>query len=261
MKNYLLVFGIITFTFLSCEKNQEEIKAFNSYLKANYEFNTKTLNIQKGEYYIRASEKIEFHNEKLNELDTKFEVLITDVEKAISSKETNIEHIIARYEEILNEIPQITNHNKEYLIKELGVGIYDKTNTIEFRLNIFKNKLVMSMYYAFEYINKPTFIACGFRRIESANTEIKHNTDKNVTVTLSSDVIQLEKENRQIIVNSIHHNGRKTETNHFINDNYAFADITLDSLQKGNYKLIGVVRYYLRSGKIDIPFEESFKVD
>ena len=87
----------------------------------------------------------------------------------------------------------------------------------------------------------------------------KNQNDK-IKITLSSDIAQIDRKNRHVVINNIMVNGVEKNVNYQIMDTYDFSDIILDSLPKGTYKLNGVLRYYLDFGKHEIPFEESFTV-
>jgi len=261
MKNNFLVFILIIFTLLSCKNNLDEVINLNSFLHANYEFNRKTLNKYRGAYYMVVEEQPERKIEKLNELDSKYELLITNIDKAIGNKKTNIEKIVSEYHDIFTEIPKIVNHRKDYLFPELNSIGNTKINSTEFRLNTLKNKLVIAMSYAFEFASRQKFAYDGFKKLDNIDINISYDDNNGIKLTLSSDIAQLIKQNRHIVISKIQYNGKDKKVNYELNDNYSFADIVLDSLQKGNYRLEGVVRFYERTGKIDIPFNEKFKIE
>lgn len=261
MKSYLLVYFFAIFTLLSCNNNKDEIVEMNLFLQDNYEFNRKMLIQFKGEYYERIAENPERKIEKLNELNPKYEELILNIDSAISNQETNIDKLILEYNGFLNEIEQIVNSNKEYLVADLGPKITTKTKSNEFRLNTMKNRLVIAMVYAFEYASRPLVYADGFPKVDTVKTHISPVSDKGIKITLSSIFAQKTFERRQVMINKIQLNGQDKKVNFRLNDNHSFADIILDSLQKGNYRIEGVLRYYVRTGIFDVPFEEKFNVE
>ena len=55
--------------------------------------------------------------------------------------------------------------------------------------------------------------------------------------------------------------GKEEKVDCKLKDNYSFVDIELDSLQSGIYKINGILRFYNRKQKFDIPFEKEFKVE
>jgi hypothetical protein len=260
MKSYLLVYLITIFTFISCKNNKDEIVKMNLFLQENYEFNRKMLNQFKGDYYIRIQEQPESKIDLLNELDTKYIELISNIDSAISNQTTNIDKLIIEYNSFLNEIEQVVKSNKEYLVADLGPKITTKTNSNEFRLNTMKNRLAIAMVYAFEYASRPNYVADGLYKIEVDS--IFSKTDENGTkLTLTSKYGQTIKNNRLIIINKIEQNGQEKKVDYKLKDNYSFADIEFDSLQKGTYRINGILRFYERNGKIDIPFEKEFTVE
>lgn len=260
MKIYLLVYLITIFTFLSCKNNKDEIVEMNLFLQENYKFNRKMLNQFKGDYFIRIQEQPERKIELLNELDTKYKDLISNIDSAISNKTTNIDRLILEYNNFLNEIEQVVKNNKEYLVVDLEPKITTKTNSNEFRLNTMKNRLVIAMVYAFEYASKPLAYTDSFR-IDTLKTHITPVSDKGIKITLSSILAQKTFEKKQVIINKIQLNGQDKKVNFRLKDNHSFADIILDSLQVGSYRLEGVLRYYERTGIFDVPFEEKFNVE
>lgn len=261
MKNYLYIISIWMLTLYSCNTNQKQMATFNSLLTENYEFATKTLNVNKGEYYLRIEERPEFKNPKLNQLDSTFEKLMKDIDEVIQEN-SNIEDIILRSEALLTAISEIVKNHEDYLTTPLNKMVYDESISSAYRLLLIKNKLSIAMSYAFEYAfgNSILGLGCQFGRSASVDTKISYDTNNNVVITLAGKGIQQDRENRHIIINALERNGKATRVDHFLHTNYAFADIKFDSLQKGNYQLNGIVRYYKRTGKIDIPFEESFTV-
>lgn len=258
-KRFLLYFlGIIVF--VSCKNTQDEMTELNSFLQTNYEFNTRAFNQYRGDYYQRIEEQPSRKNENLNQLDLKYELLIKDIDKAISSKEDNLEKIVADYQTIVNEIPEIVNHRKDYLPNNLDITKLNTSGSKEFYLNFIKNRLTIAMAYAFEYAGRITGVADGLYTVEVDSITTKR-TENGIKLTLASKHGQSIKENRHIIINSIEFNGHEKNFDFNLKDNYSFADIELDSLQNGNYKINGILRFYHRERKFDIPFEKEFKVE
>ncbi len=155
----LIPFFFILLIFISCEKKQEEINEMNSFLKVNYEFNNRILNQHKEDYYVMIQEQPDKKIEKLDELYLKYELLISDLDKAIVNKENDFEKICTEYNYILNEIPKTVN-NIDHLLTEFN-PIDNKTDLTEVWLNIIKNNLVIAMAYAFEYADRSKFISNG----------------------------------------------------------------------------------------------------
>src|SRR5690554_5824928 len=223
MKNYLLVYFFAIFTLLSCKNNKDEIVEMNLFLQENYEFNRKMLNQFKGDYYIRIQEQPESKIELLNELDTNYKELISSIDSAIFNQAVNIDKLILEYNSFLNEIEQVVNSNKEYLVTDLEPKITNKIKSKEFRLNTMKNKLAIAMVYAFEYASRPNYVSDGLYKIEVDS--IISKTDNNGTkLTLTSKYGQTIKNNRYIIINKIESNGQEKKVDYKLKDNYSFTD-------------------------------------
>ena len=115
------------------------------------------------------------------------------------------------------------------------------------------------MAYAFEYASRQTYSIDGLYKVK-VDSIIQRKTDNGIKLTLTSRFGQPIKENRHILINKIELNGKEEKINFKLKDNFSFADIELDSLQTGNYKMNGILRFYHREQKFDIPFEKEFKV-
>lgn len=257
MKNHFLVYFLPILILFSCKNQQEGLTEINSFLQANFEFNNRTLNKNKGDYYRIIEEVPTRKIEKLKELDLRFELLISTIDSAIQKKENNLENIITESDEILNEIPKIVNNKKDYLLPEFK---QPKTDSNDLNLKYIKNKLVIAMAYAFEYSSRITYSADRLYKVE-IDSIIVNKTNNGIKLTLTSKYGQSIKENRHVIINNIEFNGKEKSTDFKLKDNYSFADIELNSLQSGEYKINGTLRFYERDGKIDIPFSKEFKVE
>lgn len=257
IKNYIL-FIILILSFFSCKKNQIEIDELNSFLQTNYEFNNRVLNKHKATYYNLISENPSRKIEKLNELDSIFTNLIFEIEK--SKKKSSNKLILSKSKELLQKLTKIVNNRKDYLTTEYDKLDYLKLESDEVRLNYLKNKLVISMSYAFEYASLKT-ISCDGLILVEIDSIMSSKYKKGVKLTLTSKNGQIDRENRHILINNLILNGKESKLKYKIEDNYSFADIKFDSLKKGTYHLNGTLRYYEREGKIDIPFEKKFSIE
>jgi len=229
----------------------------NSFLQANFEFNNRALNKNKGNYYQIIEEIPSRKIEELNQLNEKFEILISNIDNAIKSNENDLEMIIAESNYILNELPKIVDNRKDYLLPETE---FPKNESNELSLKFLKNRLVIAMAYAFEYGSRITYSVDGLYKVD-VDSIITKKTGNGVKLTLTSKYGQSIKENRHVIINNIEFNGEEKSTDFKLKDNYSFADIELNSSQSGTYKINGILRFYERDGKIDIPFEKEFKVE
>jgi len=257
MKSQILVYFLSIFILFSCKNKDNELTEMNSFLQANFEFNNRTLNKNKGDYYRIIEEMPSREIEKLNELDSRFESLIFAIDRAIKNKEKNLENIIAESNEILNEVPKIVDNRKDYLLPEFK---QPKTDSKDLSLKYIKNRLVIAMAYAFEYASRQTYSVDGLYKVD-IDSIISRKTDSGIKLTLTSRFGQPIKENRHILINKIELNGKEQKIDFELKDNYSFADIELDSLQSGIYKMNGILRFYHREQKFDIPFEKEFKVE
>jgi len=151
MKNRFLVYFLTIFALFSCNNQQAELTEMNSFLQANYEFNNRTLNKNKGDYYRIIEEMPTRKIEKLNQLDSQFELLISKIDSAITNKENNLKSIIAESNEILSEIPKLVDNRKDYLLPEFK---QPKSDSDDLSLKYIKNRLVIGMAYVFEYASR-----------------------------------------------------------------------------------------------------------
>ncbi len=254
MKNKFLFYFLIIIALFSCENRQEEITELNNLLDTNYEFNKRILNTYKGDYYQIISEQSYRKIENINELDSKFESLISDIDNAISNKESNLENIILKSNDLFNEIPKIVDNREDYLFPELK-----KTKDTSQKLRFLKNKLVIAMASAFEYASRKI---CGLsiRKVEIDNV-FSRKTKNGTKLTLTSKYGQNIKENRHITINKIEFNGQEKKLDYKLKNNYSVVDIELDSLQKGTYRIKGIMTFYERGGKFDIPFNKEVEVE
>jgi hypothetical protein len=257
MKNQFLVYFLATFIIFSCKNQQEELTEMNSFLQANYEFNNRTLNKNKGDYYRMIEEMPARKIEKLNELDSQFELLISKIDNAITNKEGNLKSIIAESNEILNEIPKLVGNRKDYLLPEIK---QPKSDSNDLNLKYIKNRLVIGMAYVFEYSSRQTYSVDGLYKVD-IDSVISQKTDNGIKLTLTSRFGQPIKENRHILINKIKFNGKEEEVDFKLKENYSIADIELNSLRTGIYEINGILRFYHREQKFDIPFEQKFKVE
>ncbi|WCO03495.1 hypothetical protein [Psychroserpens ponticola] len=255
MKNRFLVYFLAIFTFFSCKNQQEEISD-NSFYQANYEFSNKVLNRYKREYYLKIEEQPSRKIDELNQLDSRFQLLISNIDKAISNKDSNLEEITSEYNKILNAIPKIVNNRKDYLSSEFKPI---KSNSNELNLNYIKNRLSIAMTYAFEYANRTTYASDKLitAKINSYSSKIG---DNGIKVSLTSNLELYKIKNRHIIVNKIEFNGREKKVEYTLKERYSFVDFEFDSLQKGTYRINGIFRFYEGNKKIDIPINEVFTV-
>jgi len=171
----------------------------NSFLEVNYEFNNKTFNLNRGHYYMRIEEQPSGKIEKLNELDSKFELLILDIDNAILNKKNNINKVILEYNNILNEVKKIVNLNKDYLIADFDSIIKTKTYSNKFRLNAIKNRLVIAMSYAFEYASRKRYAIDRLISVK-IDTETTYQDKNSVKITLLSEHLQKTREKGHIII-------------------------------------------------------------
>ena len=261
MKSQFLVYFFAFFTFFSCQNQREETTELNSFLESNYEFNFRVLNQNRGNYYQRIEEQPYRAVDKIDQLDSKFELLIANIDRAIANKENNLEKIISDFQIIMDEIPEIVDYRKNYLQTEFDYIEKIKTDSNKFYLNCLKNRLVIAISYAFEYsVNNWTDNFDGLLNV-NVNSYFSQINENGIKLSLTSAYGQTIRENRRIIINKIEFNGNEKKINYELKDNFSFTDIEFDSLQKGSYQINGILRYYERDEKIDIPINEKFEVE
>ncbi|PQJ31984.1 hypothetical protein BST92_08630 [Nonlabens arenilitoris] len=252
----LFVLLCSTFFLFSCEEKIEGSEEMSSYLRQSFEFNNRILNKYKAEYCQLTESQPSREIVRLNELDAKFKSLIIKIDEAILNDAYNLKNITSESKEIFNELPKIVDNRKDYLLNQL---IEPKNNSHELRLRYLKNRLVIAMAYAFEYGSRKTLSVDSFYKVE-IDSIISRKIENGIKLTFTSEYGQAIKENRHIIINQMELNGQQKMIDYKLKDNYSFADIEFQSLQKGTYEIDGALRFYGRDGEIDIPFHKTMEV-
>ncbi|WP_179009249.1 hypothetical protein [Winogradskyella forsetii] len=256
MKNLFLVYFLVIFSFLSCKNQQDKLSELNLLYQDNYEFSNKILNRNRSFYYFIIEERPIQKIEALNQLDLSYQLLISDLDKAISNPQSNLKNITSEYNRIANEIPKIVNDRKNYLISGFEPI---KPSSDELNLNAMKLRLTMAMAYAFEYAGLASYQTDStFFGIKSYSSKTKCNGIK-LSLTSNNDLKQAY--NRNITIKKIELNGKEIELKYTYKDNYSFADIEFDSLQKGEYKINGIFKFSKEGYELQIPINEKFKVE
>lgn len=256
MKNRILFYSLIFIFLLSCKPKQVEINELNNMLNENFEFNERVLNLFRGQYYQIASEQPSRQIKNLDELDVKFDSLISLIDKAlITNNKDDYQKIILQSNEVLTKTHKITNYKSNYFSFKL-----DETEDELHKLRLLKGKLVLAMANTFEYAcNIPCELSI-IRKVEIDSIISKH-TNQGTNLTLTSKYGQSIKENRRIIINKIEHNGKEKKLDYTLNKNYSMVDIEFNSLEKGTYVIEGIFRVYTKDGNIDIPFNKKAIVE
>lgn len=255
--NFLMYFAITLFL-SSCEGGQNEKDNLNVFLKENYEFNNRHYNTWKSSYYTHVSEEPSFRSSKLDELDSAYKNLISKIDIAIANSTTDLDPIILDYDDFSRKVDEYTSNDKKYSISHIITPEKVKIVSNEFSLNLFKNRLVMQMAYAYEFSIDITHQALPSSKVESNITEIGHDKIK---LTLSSQLTNSVGTPRRIIINNFQLDGVNKAINYSFHKSYVFGDVIIDSLANGKYDLDGVIRHYEREGEYDVPFSESFIVN
>ncbi|WP_348745525.1 hypothetical protein [Tenacibaculum sp. 190524A05c] len=256
MKNKTLFYSLIFIFLFSCKPEQVEINELNNMLNENLKFNERVLNIFRGQYYQLASEKPARKIKNLDELDVKFDSLISLIDNAIiTNTKNNYEKIILLSNEVLTKTHKIANYKTNTLSFKL-----DETKDGLHKLKLLKGKLVLAMANTFEYAcNIPCDLSI-IRKVEIDSIISKH-TNQGTNLTLTSKYGQSIKENRRIIINKIEHNGKEKKLDYTLNKNYSMVDIEFNSLEKGTYVIDGIFRVYTKDVNIDIPFNKKAIVE
>lgn len=254
MKKRVLISLLILIIF-SCSNKEKEIIPF---LKTNYSFNERVLNHFREIYYVKSSEQVDVKIEELNVLDIRYKELIFKTNKAILDKDSNVKELLLEGNEILKKTLGIVNYREDFSTKKLP-NIESKDSV--FQLNLMKNKLVIAMSYAFEYAGRDRFSVDRIRKLDSVNTRVTSNKNKSIQINLSSDIVQEIPRKRVVtLIDQMMYKGKEKKLNYTLINDYTFANILLDSLADGKYKLKGKVKIYNRNGEFDIPFEEKFEI-
>ena len=135
MKSKAVIYFLVLFTFLSCSNQKEKTTGLNSFLQASYEFNTRILNQYRGDYHQMIIEAPSLKKEALLQLETAYDLLISKINAALATKETNLEKITLEANRILNEIPKMVDNRKDYIMPEDKV---QKSNSDVLYLMLFK---------------------------------------------------------------------------------------------------------------------------
>lgn len=257
MRIKILKLFLVFLLYNACNNPQKENSEINTFLKTNYEFNSRVLNLTKAKYYNLVSDQSSRRNIELEKIDIIFQSLIKEIDKAIIMKEDNIKTIIDKRENLLLKIPKTINNRKDFQIHKIK-NIALSSN--ELQLNYIKNELVIALCYAFEYNSLITSINDSLSYVKVDNIEFRKTNNKYI-LTLSSKYGQRFPENRHILIKSIQENKNDKHVSYKIKDNYSFANIEFDTLQKGNYKINGVLKFYERDGEFEIPFEKTFSIE
>ena len=251
----LIYFLIVVSILISCNSESKKPVEINDSLKEYYDFNFHTLNIYKAKYYEMIAEQPSRNIVDLNELDLKFESLLKKIDHSSLSKGDNYENIISESKIIFEEIKNIVENKRDYLLPEFDPSKFKSNKSF---LASLKNRLVIAMAYAFEFGSRKTSWIFTINEVK-VDSVIAQQNENGIKLTLTSKNGQISKKDNHIIIQSIKFNGKKKNIDYKLKDNFSFADIEFDSLQKGSYYINGVLRYYTRNGKIDIPFDKKFE--
>ncbi|MQP24034.1 hypothetical protein GFJ94_03020 [Flavobacterium sp. LMO8] len=256
MKIKFLFILLLINIFYSCNDEKKENSELNKFLTNNFEFNQRILNHNKAKYYNLISDQPSRKNIELEKIDSIFQSLIIEIDNAILNRSGNIKKIKINRDQFLVKIPEIVNNRNEFQISKIE-SLNSKSN--ELQLNFIKNEIIIAMSYAFEYNSLITSINESISYFKIDNIEFRKNDNKNVLI-LSSKYGQRFPENRHIYIKSIKKDNINKQISYNLNDNYSFANIEFNTLEKGNYKINGILKYYERDGEFEIPFEKKFTV-
>lgn len=261
MKNFLILI-ILSLSIFSCTNKEEEkeIKDFNSFLKLNYESNIRNLNDIKGIYYMTIENDSTKIVKGLAELENDYNELIIEIDNAKTNKNISLDITNTKYITFLNNIRKIVKNDKKNIINSGLINFETKSNNDELKLNIMKNNLVIAFSNTYRYASYSGWIACGLRTFNHIDTKVKIDENNKVKITLLSKIAQGNNTKRRILVNNITLNGSKKNIKYDIIKNYSFADIDIETKNKGKYKLYGTIKYYDLDLTYEIPFNEEFIV-
>ncbi|WP_298511564.1 hypothetical protein [uncultured Kordia sp.] len=246
----------------SCEKSKsEELKLLDSFIETNYAFNKIVLNKQKAAYFKQQKEFPEINMELPNNLESSYKTLISKIDDALTSKESNIDSLALEYNQFLVTVKNLL---AKYYYKKLEQYTTTANNlsfSNEYRLKSMKNCLILSMRYIYESFqgNLVPGFGCGFRRVR-INADVNQQ-ESLAKITLISNYIIPIKGEENIKINKIVLNNVDQKMKYNISEIHDFTDILLDSLKSGNYQIEGSVQFFDRNGKIDIPFRETFEIN
>ncbi|WP_206052176.1 hypothetical protein [Nonlabens xiamenensis] len=229
----------------------------STFLNENFEFNNRILNNYKAEYYQLIDEQPSRKVNRLNKLDSIYDTLILEIDETILNGSSGIDEIISRTAKLYKELPFLVDNRQDYLITN---KLRTSDISTDLKLRFLKNRLVISMAYAFEYATRKTAWADGFNKVEVEGI-LSQKTQDGIKLTLTSEFGQSIDDNRHVVINSIEFNGQLKNVEYKLKSNYSFADIEFPNLQNGTYVVKGALRFYDRDGQIDIPFRKTFEVE
>lgn len=257
MRVQIILYLIISVFILSCDNSEKEQNELALFLEENFEFNNRLLNTYKAEYYQVSADQPSRKINRLEQLDETFEELMSDIDKAISNGTGKTDSIKSKTAKIKKELPLLVDNRQDYLLTNIQQPNVFKT---ELELRYLKNRLVISMAYAFEYASRKTVWVDGFYKIE-VDSIITQKTKDGIKLTLTSEFGQAIDDDRHVVIKSIKLNGQPQDIDYKLKSNYSFADIDFPRLLNGTYEVKGALRFYGREGQIDIPFQKIFEVE
>ena len=255
-KNQYLICLIAMLTLYSCHNHREEFHDITTYLQSNFEFSNNVLKKNRKAYYNLIHDRPSLKIKELNELDAQLDLLIFKIDNSILNNDIDLEKTIAESNQIFSGLQKIISYKKDRSLQKFE---QPQASSDELILNYLKNKLVIAMANGFEYANG--FTNTGHVFPKGVDSIITSKTENGIKLTLASKLGQSITENRDIVINSIKFNGQEKNLYFKLKDNYAFADIELDSLQTGYYEITGTLKFYDRHGEVRSHFSREFKVD
>jgi len=256
MKHQILVYLFVIFSIFSCKNQQDERTEFDLLYQDNYEFSNKILNRNRSFYYFILEERPHQKIEALNQLDLSYQSIISDIDTAILTKDNDMEIIISEYNRILNAIPKIVDDKKDFLLSGFEPI---KRSSNELNPNFMKLRLTMAMAYAFEYAGQALHMTG--QELFEMNSYSSKTKDNGVKLSLTSNRALNKTYNRHIELDTIECNGKEIEIKYTYKDNFSFANIEFDSLEKGNYRIKGTFKYTKDGYDMVVPINEAFIVE
>lgn len=263
MIKYILILFFVSFL-ISCDFNKTDEQDFADFYNTNYEFaNDKrhlfTMMIEKAHIENDRISILKTHYNDLTKINSDFDIIIHKIDSCILYKDfSKTEDIYNNYNNLLNQIDSILQGDKNFVTKRFD---FNKSNIhSKLKLLRIKNDLVIAVTKCMDFIYMNIDSYGGWSYLGNIETSSIMDTSGKVIVTLSSEAFQKFGNEGNLILKDLVSNNNHKKTNYLVTKNYAFKDISIDSLESGSYTLEGEFRYYGRKGVRNYPFTHKFEV-
>ncbi|MDT8412556.1 MAG: hypothetical protein RQ875_08860 [Vicingaceae bacterium] len=220
----------------------EMVESPNSYFKKTYYQNVlKIDSLLKTSYYLIDSAITSPNNYLFEEAQTMYDSTFSFINSKFNKEEDGLKELY---------LPPYKSD-------------FEKLNISENKLMLIQMKIDLAISYCsyMELLYDLLKGGCsGFGVSPNLKSSSTVDSSGTVIINLTDEAMQLSKEGRHIIIEEVKKNGSSINPKYSSTNDYTFANIRLDSLEKGNYQIKGKVRYYTVKGIKDYMFKEEIKV-